>query len=38
MYLSIHEYAEEKLEASGADAKRDAEQRHGRYFAGFGRG
>ena len=34
MYLSIHEYASQKLHASGAHA--DAEARHGRYFAGFG--
>ncbi len=36
MYLSIHEYAAEKLEASGQPASRLAEERHGRYFAGFG--
>ena len=34
MYLSIHEYASQKLQASGAQA--DTEVRHGRYFAGFG--
>jgi predicted ATPase/class 3 adenylate cyclase/predicted negative regulator of RcsB-dependent stress response len=34
MYLSIHEYASQKLQASGAHA--DALARHGRYFAGFG--
>ena len=34
MYLSIHEYASQKLHASGAHA--DALARHGRYFAGFG--
>jgi len=36
MYLSIHEYAAEKLEASGWDTQHSAEARHGRYFAGFG--
>ena len=36
MYLSIHEYAAEKLEASGREAKQEADERHGRYFAGFG--
>jgi predicted ATPase/class 3 adenylate cyclase len=36
MYLSIHEYAAEKLEASGQPTSRLAEERHGRYFAGFG--
>jgi predicted ATPase/uncharacterized protein HemY len=36
MYLSIREYAAEKLEASGAATKRAAEERHGRYFAAFG--
>jgi predicted ATPase/class 3 adenylate cyclase/Tfp pilus assembly protein PilF len=36
MYLSIHEYAAEKLEASGQPASRLAEERHGRYFARFG--
>jgi len=36
MYLSIREYAAEKLEASGKPATRLAEERHGRYFAGFG--
>ena len=36
MYLSIHEYATEKLVASGAAAQGDVEQRHERYFAGFG--
>ena len=34
MYLSIHEYASQKLHAS--DAHADALARHGRYFAGFG--
>jgi tetratricopeptide (TPR) repeat protein len=36
MYLSIHEYAAEKLAASGHEAKLTAEERHGRYFARFG--
>jgi predicted ATPase/class 3 adenylate cyclase len=36
MYITIHEYAAEKLEASGPTVHRDAEERHGRYFAGFG--
>jgi predicted ATPase/class 3 adenylate cyclase/Tfp pilus assembly protein PilF len=36
MYMSIHEYAAEKLQASGQAASRLAEGRHGRYFAGFG--
>ncbi len=36
MYISIHEYAVEKLGASGAAAHERAEERHGRYFAGFG--
>ena len=34
MYISIHEYAAEKLAASGQpSAERAAEERHGRYFA-----
>ena len=36
MYISIHEYAEEKLRASSAGAERACEERHGRYFARFG--
>jgi predicted ATPase/class 3 adenylate cyclase len=36
MYVSIHEYANEKLLASGASSARAAQQRHGRYFATFG--
>jgi predicted ATPase/class 3 adenylate cyclase/Tfp pilus assembly protein PilF len=36
MYLSIHEYAAEKLKARGREAKGAAEERHGRYFACFG--
>ncbi|MGZ8260404.1 MAG: ATP-binding protein, partial [Caldimonas sp.] len=36
MYLTIHEYAAEKLDASGADRRRAAEKRHGRHFARFG--
>jgi predicted ATPase/class 3 adenylate cyclase len=36
MYLSIHEYAAEKLVAAGQPARLSAQERHGRYFAGFG--
>lgn len=36
MYLSIHEYAQDKLASSGDGAQRDAEVRHGRCFAGLG--
>jgi predicted ATPase/class 3 adenylate cyclase/Tfp pilus assembly protein PilF len=36
MYLSIHEYAVEKLKLGGPGTEREAEQRHGRHFAGFG--
>jgi len=36
MYLSIHEYASQKLRAFGERAREDTEQRHGRYFARFG--
>jgi len=36
MYMSIHEYAEQKLRAFGEQACDGAEQRHGRYFARFG--
>ena len=36
MYLSIHEYAAEKLAADGTAAERDVPQAHGRYFARFG--
>jgi len=36
MYLTIHDYAAEKLAASGDDAVRAAEERHGAHFAGFG--
>jgi tetratricopeptide (TPR) repeat protein len=36
MYLSIHEYASQKLQGFGEQAASDAEERHGRYFAGFG--
>ena len=35
MYLSIREYAADKL-AQDESAARGAEQRHGRYYAGFG--
>jgi predicted ATPase/class 3 adenylate cyclase/Tfp pilus assembly protein PilF len=36
MYLSIHEYASQKLWAFGERAAGDAMQRHGGHFAGFG--
>jgi predicted ATPase/DNA-binding winged helix-turn-helix (wHTH) protein len=36
MYISIHEYAREKLESRGSAAGRIAEERHGRYFASLG--
>ena len=36
MYLTIHEYAAEKLATSGADGRRAAQERHGRHFARFG--
>ena len=36
MYLSIHDYASEKLEASRPDATRAAQARHVEYFARFG--
>ena len=36
MYLSIHDYAAEKLVASRAGLQDAAEERHGRHFAGFG--
>jgi len=36
MYLSIHEYAAEKLIASGRAAERAVQERHGDYFARFG--
>jgi tetratricopeptide (TPR) repeat protein len=36
MYVSIHEYASGKLDASEPGARRRAEERHGRYFARFG--
>src|SRR6185369_5893122 len=36
MYLTIHEYAAEKLAASGADRQRAVEERHGAHFARFG--
>jgi len=35
-YISIHEYAKEKLESYGSAARRAAEERHGRYFASLG--
>ena len=36
MYLSIHEYAAQKCQASGPQEERQAQRRHGEYFAGFG--
>jgi predicted ATPase len=36
MFISVHEYASEKLDALGPDARRLAEERHGRFFAGSG--
>ena len=36
MYLSIREYAAGKLDAGDASRRRDAEARHGTYFARFG--
>jgi len=36
MYLSIHEYAADKLAAFGPGAMLAAQERHGRHFAGFG--
>jgi predicted ATPase/class 3 adenylate cyclase/Tfp pilus assembly protein PilF len=36
MYLTIHEYAAEKLALSGEDGRRAAQERHGRHFARFG--
>ena len=36
MYLSIHEYAAQKLLASGSGAQCAAEEHHERYFASFG--
>ncbi len=36
MYVSIRDYAAEKLKASGLEPERSAEERHGRYFASFG--
>ena len=36
MYISVHEYAAERLELLGPDVRRVAEERHGRHYAGFG--
>ena len=36
MYLSIHEYAAQKCQASGPQEERQTQRRHGEYFAGFG--
>jgi predicted ATPase/DNA-binding winged helix-turn-helix (wHTH) protein len=35
-YISIHEYAKEKLDGYGPAARRAAEERHGRYFSMLG--
>jgi len=36
MYISIHEYAADRLDQLGSDTRRIAEERHGRYYASFG--
>ena len=36
MYLTVHAYAAEKLDAAAADARPRADERHGRHFAGHG--
>jgi len=36
MYISIHEYAEQKLLANSPAAERSCADRHGRYYARFG--
>ncbi len=36
MYLSIHEYAAQKLDAAGPQSTAQAQQNHGRFFTGFG--
>jgi tetratricopeptide (TPR) repeat protein len=36
IYVSIREYAAEKLRANGVGEERAAQERHGRYFARFG--
>ena len=36
MYISVHEYAAEKLNLLGPDARRIAEDRHARHYASFG--
>jgi predicted ATPase/class 3 adenylate cyclase/Tfp pilus assembly protein PilF len=36
MYISIHEYAGEKLRELGESYSTEAERRHGHYFTGFG--
>jgi predicted ATPase/class 3 adenylate cyclase len=36
MYLSVREFAAERLDAAGQSARSGAEQRHGQYYAAFG--
>jgi predicted ATPase/class 3 adenylate cyclase/Tfp pilus assembly protein PilF len=36
MYLSIHDYASDRLASAGPELEEAARVRHGRYFAGFG--
>ena len=36
MYMSIHEYASDRLRELGEQYRREVELRHGRYFASFG--
>lgn len=36
MYISIHEYAQAKLDASGAQTRQAAQARHGCHYAAFG--
>ena len=36
MYISLHEYAAERLRELGEALRTEAERRHGRYYAGFG--
>ncbi len=36
MYLSIHDFASERLSAEGGEPKDEVDLRHGRFFAGYG--
>jgi len=36
MYITVHEYAADRLDQLGSDTRRIAEERHGRYYASFG--